>query len=54
VDATGSVAESVVLPSYTPASGYGVLVRRGIVLAPYDATSSTVVLVRADNYGYYK
>jgi hypothetical protein len=54
MDAGGKILGKIVVPSYTTASGYTVLVKRGLVLGPYDSTSSTSVLVRADNYGYYK
>jgi hypothetical protein len=54
MDASGAILGKIAVPSYTSANGYGVLVHRGIVLAPFDSTSSTSILVRADNYGYYK
>lgn len=54
MDASGAILGKIVTTGYTSANGYGVLVHRGLVLAPYDSTSSTSILVQADNYGYYK
>jgi hypothetical protein len=54
MDASGAILGKIVTTGYTSANGYGVLVHRGIVLGPYNSTSSTSVLVQADNYAYYK
>jgi hypothetical protein len=54
MDANGVILGKIVTTGYISANGYPVLNKRGIALGPYDSTSSTSILVRADNYGYFK
>jgi hypothetical protein len=54
MDASGAILGKIVVPHYTSANGYSVLVHRGITLCPFDSTSSWDILVQVDNYAYYK